>query len=110
MKRLVAGAVLALVMFGSVGTGVAFADHGNGAFAEVEGCGTPPECLAANGEDAPHWAPVGRNFFDPSFPGEFTGIDNGGGTLTDFDDDATSAVFGLSHNPNCPVHWLLVGP
>lgn len=95
-------AAVAFVVAGFVfSTGVASAHHGeneNGAWSDCETRADGPEC-------APHWAPVGQNLLDPDFPGR-DGLPGG-----PFDEPGVTpgyqgnAVAGITHNPNCPLHW-----
>ena len=84
MKRFALSLALAVVLFAGVGlvagAGVASAHSDSN-----------PNFQGDHADD-PHPSPVGQNFFDPNFPGEFSGFEKG------------NAVSGLTHNPNCPLH------
>ncbi len=78
MRKLVVALVLAAVMFGGMGTGVAFADHSHGEWAEAD----------SHDDGGVSFAPAGAHLFgdvpgSPGLNGQFNGI---------------------FHNPNCPQH------
>jgi hypothetical protein len=86
-KIFVAGGVLAGSFM--LSAGVASAHDGQNGEGTWSGCETEAE---AREECSPHWAPVGQNLLgDPNFPGR-DGLPAGG-------------VVGITHNPNCPLHW-----
>lgn len=83
----------ALVMFGAMGAGNVLA-HENGAFADAT--------VADDVNLTPHPRPVGRNLLNLAFPGR-DGLPGG-----PFDDEGSTpamAVFGITKNPLCPLHW-----
>jgi hypothetical protein len=108
MRKLIAGAVLALVMFGGMGTGVAFADHdghGNGPWADVDDVEDPDTSSGPPLHAYQAWSggvdfsPVGRNISDQ-------GLENG--ILNENAQGGPSVR--LSNNPNCPFHWAPPAP
>ena len=84
MKRFALSLALAVVLLAAAGlvagTGVASAHSDSN-----------PNFQGEHADD-PHPSPVGQNFFDEDFPGEFSGFEKG------------NAVSGITHNPNCPLH------
>ena len=89
-EKIVVGAVVATVMFVGMGTGVAFADHDandHSPWADAIGTGGAADAILG-GVGVP---PVG-NAIDTT-PGGFNGFGIG------------NAVAGITHNPNCPLHW-----
>jgi hypothetical protein len=101
-KILVAGGVLAGSFM--LSAGVASAHHGGNG----EGEGTWSECETeeeARDDCSPHWAPVGQNLLgDPDFPGR-DGLPGGPRDDADTPGSGANAVEGITHNPNCPLHW-----
>ncbi len=88
MRKLAVAVVLAAVMFGGMGTGVAFADHGNGSWEDATG-------HTDGGVGVP---PVGSHLVSSTAPGH-PGFVNGFGNVNSNAGDA------IANNPNCPLHW-----
>lgn len=89
LSKLLVALSLVVAIF-MLSAGVASAEHSKGAFVDCEVREDGPTC-------APHWAPVGQNLVaDPDFPGR-DGLPGG-------------AIAGITHNPNCPLHWELGAP
>lgn len=102
-RLIVIASVTGLVM--ALNVGVAWADHGlnpNSPFGTMPGEAVSP-------------SPVGSHLVSGDAPGH-PGADNGFGRLHDGDDEFgpgldgvdfdNPAIIGLTHNPNCPFHYL----
>ena len=84
LKRYALSLVLAVVLFAGIGLA------GGAGVASAHSDSNPN--FQGEHKDDPHPSPVGQNFFDEDFPGEFSGFEKG------------NAVEGITHNPNCPLH------